>query len=74
LAKKEKIKMLRRKKAQNETKTNGKNCGCLTQEQRKKLIAEMAYYLAEKRNFNHGDPIQDWLTAEKMVDQKLNLR
>lgn len=30
-------------------------------------IAEQAYFTAEKRNFIGGDPIQDWLDAERHV-------
>jgi Protein of unknown function (DUF2934) len=33
------------------------------------MIAEAAYYLAEQRGFSGGDPVQDWLDAESMVDQ-----
>ena len=29
------------------------------------LIAESAYFAAEKRNFCGGDPIEDWLIAER---------
>lgn len=32
-----------------------------------KLIAECAYFSAEKRNFTGGDPIQDWLIAEREI-------
>jgi len=34
------------------------------------LIAECAYFAAEKRNFTGGDPIQDWLVAEREVCSK----
>ena len=39
---------------------------------RQKMIAEAAYYRAEKRGFQAGDPIEDWLAAENEVDQTLN--
>ena len=35
------------------------------------MIAEAAYYLAEKRNFQGGDPVNDWLEAERIIDQAL---
>jgi len=35
------------------------------------MIAEAAYYLAEKRNFQGGDPVNDWLEAETKIDQAL---
>jgi hypothetical protein len=30
-------------------------------------IAERAYFIAQQRHFIGGDPIQDWLQAEKAV-------
>lgn len=33
--------------------------------------AEAAYYLAEHRDFQEGDPIQDWLQAEAEIDHRL---
>ncbi len=35
---------------------------------RQKMIATAAYYLAERRGFNSGDEIQDWLEAEAEID------
>jgi len=40
-----------------------------TSEERHRLIAEAAYYLAEKRGFQGGSPEQDWLEAAAQVDQ-----
>ena len=40
-------------------------------ELRHQMIAEAAYYLAEKRNFRGGDPVNDWLEAETIIDQAL---
>lgn len=40
-------------------------------ELRHRMIAEAAYYLAEKRAFQGGDPVADWLNAEKIIDQAL---
>lgn len=31
-------------------------------------IAEAAYFLAQQRGFTGGDPVQDWLEAERMLD------
>jgi len=43
-----------------------------TAEERQRLIAESAYYLAEQRGF-HGDmATDDWLRAEAEVDARLN--
>lgn len=40
-------------------------------EKRVLLIQQMAYYIAEKRGFEGGDPVQDWLMAERQVDEML---
>ena len=39
----------------------------VTPEQRDQMIAEAAYYQAERRHFEGGDPIQDWLAAETEI-------
>lgn len=38
------------------------------------MIAEAAYYIAEKRGFQGGDEVQDWLTAETQIEQMLKKR
>jgi hypothetical protein len=38
---------------------------------RRRLIAECAYLRAEQRGFVGGSPEQDWLEAEKEIDQLL---
>jgi hypothetical protein len=40
-------------------------------EQRACMIAEAAYYRAERRAFAPGHETEDWLAAEAEVDQKL---
>lgn len=40
-------------------------------ESRREMIAIAAYYRAEKRNFQDGDPVADWLTGEKEIDALL---
>ena len=37
-------------------------------EQRRQLIAEAAYSRAQQRNFIDGDPVRDWLEAERQID------
>lgn len=41
----------------------------VTSEERHRLITEAAYYIAEKRGFQGGDPEQDWLNAAAQVDK-----
>jgi hypothetical protein len=40
-------------------------------QERRRMIAEAAYYRALQRNFQGGDPVQDWLMAEHEIDQRL---
>ena len=40
-------------------------------EQRASLIAEAAFFRAEKRGFAPGQEVEDWLAAESEVDAKL---
>jgi hypothetical protein len=40
-------------------------------EQRAALIAEAAFFRAEKRGFAPGHEVEDWLAAEAEVDTKL---
>ena len=38
-------------------------------ERRRRLIAEAAYFRAERRGFTGGDPLDDWLQAEAEIDR-----
>jgi len=40
---------------------------CTADAKHSHCIAERAYFIAQKRQFIGGDPIQDWLQAEKAV-------
>lgn len=39
-------------------------------EQRRQMIAETAYFMAEARGFNGECQLDDWLQAEAMVDSR----
>jgi hypothetical protein len=39
---------------------------------RHKMIAREAYFRAEQRGFQGGDPMVDWLEAEEEIDRMLN--
>jgi Protein of unknown function (DUF2934) len=41
-------------------------------EERRVMIAEAAYYLAEHRGFEGGREMEDWLLAEQQVDAVLS--
>jgi hypothetical protein len=36
------------------------------------MISESAYLRAERRGFQGGDPVADWLESEKEVDRMLS--
>ncbi len=38
---------------------------------RQAMIAEAAYYLAERRAFDPGHDVDDWLEAEQQIDRAL---
>ena len=40
-------------------------------ERRQQMIAEAAYLIAERRGFEGGDPAQDWIEAEMVVNNSL---
>jgi len=40
----------------------------LSPEDRYRMICDAAYYIAERRGFAPGDPMADWLEAERQVD------
>jgi len=39
---------------------------------REEMISVAAYYLAEHRGFDGGDPMADWLAAEEQIEAELN--
>ena len=38
---------------------------------RQKMVADAAYYIAERRGFQAGDPVDDWIAAEAEIDDLL---
>jgi hypothetical protein len=56
------------------TKATGAKPAVLSPAERMKMIAEAAYYLAEKRGFSGGNELTDWVAAEKQVDAILSRR
>jgi Protein of unknown function (DUF2934) len=44
----------------------------MTAEIRQTMIAQAAYYIAERRGFESGHDVEDWLLAEKQVDVTLS--
>lgn len=44
----------------------------VSEETRRQMIAEAAYFRARQRGFGGGDPVSDWLEAEDEVDAELS--
>lgn len=40
-------------------------------DERQRMIAEAAYYKAQRRGFNGGDAVRDWCEAEVEIDARL---
>ena len=45
--------------------------GTTVQHERRDLVAETAYFIAERRGFKPGHELEDWLQAEKEVEFRL---
>lgn len=60
-----------RSKAKRATKSSAATLPEITPELRRHMIQEAAYLRAEQRGFANGDPVNDWLAAEKDIDQLL---
>ncbi len=43
----------------------------ISPEERWRMIAEAAYFRALQRGFSGGDSVEDWLAAEREVDERL---
>src|SRR5690348_312408 len=43
----------------------------VTSTQRQQMIAEAAYFKAERRGFDGGDAVRDWCEAEAEIDARL---
>ncbi|MBI3898889.1 MAG: DUF2934 domain-containing protein [Gammaproteobacteria bacterium] len=70
-AKKEGIVAKKRLQVLNGIVAASKPSQVITAEKRRALIAEIAYFRAEARGFAGGDATDDWLQAERQVDEKL---
>lgn len=43
----------------------------ISSEERRRMIAEAAYFRAMQRGFNGGDSLDDWLAAEREINRRL---
>jgi len=57
----------------NPTGARGKSASSagISPEERRRMIAEAAYYRALRRGFHGGDPVTDWLAAEREINERL---
>ena len=46
----------------------------ISEEERRRMIAEAAYLRAQQRGFEGGDPVADWLVAETEINKSLAKR
>ncbi len=44
----------------------------VSSEERQRMIAEAAYFRAMQRGFDGGDPMDDWLIAEREINKLLS--
>ena len=47
--------------------SSGLPCPHIPHDEREALIAEAAYFRAEKRGFTPGHEVEDWLAAERKI-------
>ncbi|HEV7139137.1 MAG TPA: DUF2934 domain-containing protein [Steroidobacteraceae bacterium] len=50
----------------------GSSLAAVTSGQRRAMIGEAAYYIAERRGFDQGRDVEDWLLAEREIDAALS--
>jgi hypothetical protein len=43
----------------------------LSEDERRRMVAEAAYYRAQQRGFSAGGEVDDWLTAEREISRLL---
>jgi len=55
----------------NDTEVGDNPNTSVDEERKHEMIAELAYSYAEERGFEGGDPTDDWLRAESVIEQRL---
>ena len=72
VAKKQAARKTAQSKAVPQRRASDKNVKHISARERYERIAKMAYFRAEKRNFEPGWEQRDWLESEKIIDQMLD--
>jgi hypothetical protein len=70
-AKKPAVKVSEAKAAPKPAAPRAKKAKSVPAEQRRNYIEMAAYYIAERRGFAPGDPLEDWVQAEAEIDRLL---
>lgn len=66
-------KQVAKKRASNKSTTSSSKPGALiSPRERYEMIATMAYYRAEQRNFEPGHDVEDWFECERIIDQMMS--
>ncbi len=55
-------------------RSKASKAGRVSADERMRLVAEAAYFKAEKRAFAGGSALRDWIEAEAEIDALLNTR
>ncbi|MCG8048781.1 MAG: DUF2934 domain-containing protein [Candidatus Thiodiazotropha endolucinida] len=66
-----KKKAISKKRVAKKTMTKRSARASISPRERYEMIATMAYYRAEQRNFEPGHDVEDWLECESIIDSML---
>ncbi|MES9827750.1 MAG: DUF2934 domain-containing protein [Candidatus Thiodiazotropha sp.] len=66
-----KKKAITKKRVAKKTMTKRSARASISPRERYEMIATMAYYRAEQRNFEPGHDVEDWLECESIIDGML---
>jgi hypothetical protein len=67
-----KKKIATKKRVAKKTTAKSASTHAISPRERYEMIATMAYYRAEQRNFEPGHDVEDWLDCESIIDNMLN--
>lgn len=62
---------IKKTRSKGSTNTTATPAAQLSEAQRHAMIAENAYYRSIERGPLNGDPMEDWLSAERMIDSAM---
>jgi hypothetical protein len=62
----------KKKVSTKKTASAKKSSSLISPRERYEMIATMAYYRAEQRNFEPGHDVEDWFECERIIDEMLS--